>query len=340
MFPDAFPTARLRAERLTSGHFDDLRAMDSDPDFMAWLGGVRDAGQTEQYLSWNLGHWAEYGFGLWVLRDAEGRLAGRAVIRHLDVDGTDEVELGYGLLPRYWRQGLGTEVARELLRLGTHELHLTTMVAITRHTNIGSQRVLENAGLVYERDVDHDGIPHLLFRWRSSHPTLESSMVRVLVFLLAVLTACELRDVRPSDAATPPDTAFAAMQARGQIVMGVDQYASAHVFEDLPDGGRVVLDSKDPTDSAAITAIRAHMREIAAAFRAGDFAKPFQVHAQAVPGSAELTARRAAIAYEVIDRPAGGEVRIRTRDAAAARAVHQFLEFQRGAHRAAGHEEP
>jgi len=34
---------------------------------------------------------------------------------------------------------------------------------------------------------------------------------------------------------------FSAMQARGEHVMGVNQYTSAHVFEDLPDGGRVVV---------------------------------------------------------------------------------------------------
>jgi len=32
------------------------------------------------------------------------------------------------------------------------------------------------------------------------------------------------------------DADFAAMQERGQMVMGVDQYTSAHIFEDLPDG--------------------------------------------------------------------------------------------------------
>lgn len=45
---------------------------------------------------------------------------------------------------------------------------------------------------------------------------------------------------------------FAAMQSRGAQVMGVDQYTSAHVFEDLPDGGRVVLDRADASDTAAI----------------------------------------------------------------------------------------
>src|ERR1041384_4807062 len=45
---------------------------------------------------------------------------------------------------------------------------------------------------------------------------------------------------------------FAAMQARGEHVMGVDQYTSAHVFEDLPDGRRVGLDRDDPSDMAGI----------------------------------------------------------------------------------------
>ena len=128
------------------------------------------------------------------------------------------------------------------------------------------------------------------------------------------------------------------MQSRGAQVMGVDQYASAHVFEDLPDGGRVVLEREDGTDSAAIAAIRLHMREIAASFRAGDFTKPFQVHAQAVPGTALMRDRRVAISYAPVDRPRGGEVRITSRDSAAIRAIHEFLAFQREQHRAAAHE--
>ena len=127
------------------------------------------------------------------------------------------------------------------------------------------------------------------------------------------------------------------MQERGAHVMGVDQYTSAHVFEDLPDGGRVVLERDDAADTAAIVAIRGHMREIAASFRAGDFTKPFQVHAQTVPGTAVMRDRRAAISYVPVDRPRGGEVRITTRDSTAVRAIHAFLAFQRDQHHAAAH---
>jgi RimJ/RimL family protein N-acetyltransferase len=112
----------------------------------------------------NLQHWSDHGFGLWVLRDQDDRVAGRAVLRHLLVEGTDEVELGYGFHTQYWGRGLATEIAKTLLQLGREELRLPSLVAITRHVNLGSQRVLVKMGLVYERDVDHEGVPHLLYR--------------------------------------------------------------------------------------------------------------------------------------------------------------------------------
>ncbi|HEV2750717.1 MAG TPA: hypothetical protein VGV12_09375 [Gemmatimonadales bacterium] len=150
--------------------------------------------------------------------------------------------------------------------------------------------------------------------------------------------ACRATGSARGDGASRVDTAFAAIQSRGARVMGVDQYTSAHVFDDLPDGGRVVLDRDDGADSNGIAAIRQHMRDIAAAFRAGDFAKPFQVHAQVVPGTAIMAAHRTTITYDAVDRPRGAEVRIRTGDPVAVAAVHEFLAFQRSAHGAAGHE--
>lgn len=126
------------------------------------------------------------------------------------------------------------------------------------------------------------------------------------------------------------------MQDRGKAAMGVDQYTSSHVFEDLPDGGRIVL-QRDAPDTAGTGAIRAHMATIAASFSRGDFDVPGFVHAQDVPGTQVMAARRAEITYVADTLPRGGQVRITTGDSTAIAAVHQFLAFQRSAHHAAGH---
>lgn len=163
-------------------------------------------------------------------------------------------------------------------------------------------------------------------------------MTTLRIPLVLLISLASASCARTPGAAVPGDSAFAAVQDRGAAVMGVDQYTSAHVFEDLPDGGRIVLDRDDPSDSASIAVIREHMRTIAAAFTRGDFQAPGIVHARQVPGTDVMRRRRAMIGYAVVDRPRGAELRITTTDREAVRAVHDFLAFQRIDHRAAGHE--
>jgi len=122
------------------------------------------------------------------------------------------------------------------------------------------------------------------------------------------------------------------------MVMGVDQEASRHVFEDLPDGGRIVFTMVDPGDSAGIATIRAHLRAIADSFAAGVFRDPALVHAQDVPGTAVMTRLMARIQYRFQERDYGGELRLITEDPEALAAIGAFLAFQRSDHRAAGHE--
>lgn len=141
--------------------------------------------------------------------------------------------------------------------------------------------------------------------------------------------------VTPS--ANAQDSSHAAMQMRGRIAMGVDQYTSVHKFDDLANGGRIEL-QRDRDDSVGTRVIREHLRSIAAAFTKGDFSTPAFVHMRDVPGTKVMQARRAKIRYATRDLPRGGELRITTTDAAALTAVHAFLAFQRSDHRAGGHE--
>ena len=134
---------------------------------------------------------------------------------------------------------------------------------------------------------------------------------------------------------TAADSSFAAMQARGKMAMGVDQYASAHRFDITPDGGRIELQRKT-FDSLDVAQIRAHMKLIQHAFEAGDFSTPAFVHMRDMPGTAVMTRKKDLIRYVYADLPRGAEVRIITADDEARAAIAQFLEAQRAEHRATG----
>jgi hypothetical protein len=134
------------------------------------------------------------------------------------------------------------------------------------------------------------------------------------------------------------DSGFRAMNARGAVAMQVDQSRAIHHFDSLNDGGRIVLESTDG-DSAGIAGIRAHFRDIEAAFRAGDFSIPMFVHGEPVPGTDVMAARKALIRYTRTELPRGAELRMRTQDPEALAAIHEFLAYQRRSHHAPGMEQ-
>ena len=173
-------------------------------------------------------------------------------------------------------------------------------------------------------------------------PIVRAPFAAALLLVAALPAAARAQGAVPQGGDTAgarraADSAFASVQARGADprAMGVDQHTSVHRFDALGDGGRIELQRADD-DSAGIATIRAHLRQVAAAFAAGDFRTPAFVHARRVPGTAVLTAKRGVVTYAYRDLPRGGEVRIATRDPEALRAVHAFIAFQRRDHRAGG----
>ena len=161
------------------------------------------------------------------------------------------------------------------------------------------------------------------------------SAERRLLIALALLScvAC----AREKKEGIGADSSFAALQQRGETAMGVNQYTSQHVFESLPDGGRIVLQRKE-SDSAGVAAIRAHMRTISISFSNGDFAVPGFVHATGnVPGTVTMKRLKAEISYTPEDLPGGAQVVIATRNPEAVSAIHEFLAFQRMDHRTGMH---
>ncbi|MEU4677045.1 GNAT family N-acetyltransferase [Micromonospora sp. NPDC023737] len=159
----ALRTARIRLVPLADEHLEHEVELDADPEVMRYLGPTRTRAEVESVHRLRLaaaqrvpglGFWA--GFvdgdfvGWWLLEPPEradqGSVAGQA-------------ELGYRLLRRYWRQGLASEGARELIRHGFEDLGLTRIFAETMAVNEGSRATMASVGLRYVRtfhlDFDH-----------------------------------------------------------------------------------------------------------------------------------------------------------------------------------------
>jgi ribosomal-protein-alanine N-acetyltransferase len=69
-----------------------------------------------------------------------------------------ELQLLYGFLPAYWSQGFATEAARAMIEFGFQELGFDRIVASVDAPNIPSLRVLERAGMSFDRRETINGL--------------------------------------------------------------------------------------------------------------------------------------------------------------------------------------
>ena len=174
-----FTTPSLTANCFQLGDLPILCQLHQDPTVMATLGGVRSDAQTEQFLRERIAHWERHGFGYWIFREsATGSFVGRGGLQHVEVDGNNEVEVGYTVQAAQWGKGFATEMATAMVTLGFEQLGLPNIVCFTLTTNQASQRVMEKVGFRFEQEILLGNVPHVLYRLRHkqfiSNKTLRS----------------------------------------------------------------------------------------------------------------------------------------------------------------------
>jgi len=116
----------------------------------------------EGWVARDAAHHAAHGFGPWLLFDG-GQAVARGGLRHTLADGRAEVELAWLVARERWGEGIASRIARDALAAAAKR-GIEGVVAFTRVDNVASRRVMEKAGLVQERDFEHAGLPHVLYR--------------------------------------------------------------------------------------------------------------------------------------------------------------------------------
>jgi ubiquinone/menaquinone biosynthesis C-methylase UbiE len=120
----------------------------------------------------------------------------------------------------------------------------------------------------------------------------------------------------------------AEMKQHGNVAMGFDQDKTTHHFTMGTEGGAIDVAANDRADQASIAQVRQHLREIAVAFKQGDFGKPQATHSELPPGVPVMQRLKDAITYTYYETVGGGIVRIHTANPEALAAVHEFLSYQ------------
>ncbi|MEM9510149.1 MAG: GNAT family N-acetyltransferase [Cyanobacteria bacterium P01_E01_bin.35] len=150
---------------LKNSDLDDLAEIWADPEVTRFLpsrGLPISRENTKKSLQSFIEHWQQREYGIWAIIDNSSlRMIGYCGLRYLDE--LDEVEILYGLAKTYWGREITTKAAEAAINYGFKVVELERVIAMVLPDNIASIKVIENAGLQYEKQIHLFGLDVLYY---------------------------------------------------------------------------------------------------------------------------------------------------------------------------------
>ncbi|RHW77386.1 GNAT family N-acetyltransferase [Colwellia sp. RSH04] len=131
----------------------------NEPSFIENIGDkkVRTVLDAEQYLQQGpIASYKENGFGLYHVALKEN-LEPIGMCGILKRDELEFPDIGYSLLPKYWRQGYAKEACISVLAHGQHNFAIKKVLAITSPHNIASHNLLMQLAFQQLCNIDFNG---------------------------------------------------------------------------------------------------------------------------------------------------------------------------------------
>lgn len=169
-------TERLRLRRWRASDRAPFAEINADPRVMEYFPTVLSRVESDAAFDRITSHFAQRGFGLWVVEIPEVTECAGFVGLHVprfEAHFTPCVEIGWRLAAEHWAHGYATEGARAALAYGFTVLGLNEIVSITVPANRRSRRVMEKLGMThnpaenFEHPLITEGHPlreHVLYR--------------------------------------------------------------------------------------------------------------------------------------------------------------------------------
>jgi [ribosomal protein S5]-alanine N-acetyltransferase len=145
-------TERLLVEPLTLRDATEWRDYFRKNSGLKFVGLVDDGvdldTKAKQWIERQLWRYKTKQYGLLALRDkTTNALVGQCGLLTQEIDGRDELEIGYHVLPKFWGRGYATEAAQMFKEFAFTNALRRSLISIIHVDNLRSQRVAEKNGM-------------------------------------------------------------------------------------------------------------------------------------------------------------------------------------------------
>ena len=144
----ALETERLQLRPIDMADLDDIHEIFGDPIAMEHYKRTRTREELVALVQRSMRHFERTRTGFFAMIDREsGDFVGQCGLLWQEIDGLEELEVGYQVKRKHWRKGYAAEAAASVRDYGFERFHRGHIISLITHENIASQGVARRMGM-------------------------------------------------------------------------------------------------------------------------------------------------------------------------------------------------
>jgi [ribosomal protein S5]-alanine N-acetyltransferase len=157
-------TPRLLLREMSLDDLDFVTAMLAHPEVMRYWPKCYNREEAADWIKRQQQRHASHGVGYWLALDkSSNHPVGQVGLLVQQVDGVEEMGLGYIIHRPFWRMGFASEAAAASMDYALNKLRRNRVIALVRPGNLPSLGVARKLGMKLEKSTQFADYQHLVF---------------------------------------------------------------------------------------------------------------------------------------------------------------------------------
>ncbi len=162
--PEILKTERFTMKKLTLSDKDSWMEFIKSQDALKFISFIQSTEQAcENWILRQIERYKDKQGGLYGMYENDV-LIGQCGLLVQDIDGNEELEIGYHVMPKYWKKGYAFEAAYAWKNYAFQNRFNSSIISMIHTGNIASQSVARKNGMNQDYETFYKDLPVIIFR--------------------------------------------------------------------------------------------------------------------------------------------------------------------------------